>query len=84
MLTQDEYFSSLSCRTCSRCDGSGRVSWQDIRDGMQLMSEEIAFRIWKADKNGFPCKTYKQMLNIARRVKKEGCECLACGGNGVC
>lgn len=70
-------------KTCNRCEGSGRVSWQDIRDGMQLMSEEIAFRIWKADKNGFPIKTYRQMLQIGRNIRKNGCDCPQCDGSGV-
>jgi DnaJ-class molecular chaperone len=70
------------CRTCPECRGEGSVSWDSIRDGFELMADAISFRIFKRKKNGFACKSFREMLSIAREVKKEGADCPMCDGSG--
>jgi hypothetical protein len=69
-------------RTCGYCNGDGHVPWSDITDGFEKMADYISFLIYKRSKRGFPCKSFREMLSIAREVKKHGAECPMCDGCG--
>jgi hypothetical protein len=68
--------------TCPDCNGDGSIPWEEVKDGYEAMADEVAFRIHKRNKSGFPCLNFRTMLNIAREVKKSGKECLRCCGTG--
>lgn len=69
-------------RVCGECGGEGHVSWDRVKDGFELMADAISTRIWKRTKNKLPVTSFREMLGIAREIKKEGAECPACDGSG--
>jgi RecJ-like exonuclease len=69
-------------KTCKECHGNGKVSWDIIKDGMELMHDEISIRIYKRNKAGFPVMSYRQALKIEKEVRKEGADCPNCDGTG--
>jgi len=64
--------------TCGRCDGRGKVEWQDLGEFV----EELSFRVYKLKKVGKEPKSFTELLKLARLVKRSLNDCDLCDGTG--
>lgn len=74
--------------TCSRCKGNGSIPWKALPEWRYLMACEIDFQITDIRQSykiiGIEDEfTFNDMLDIAREVRRNGFECVSCGGRGV-
>ena len=78
---QDENRRSKSLECC-RCDGSGRVGWDTINDGYEKFADELSHIIYRRMKENNPVTSFREMLRVARIIRKEGADCPSCDGSG--
>jgi hypothetical protein len=63
---------------CGRCNGEGVVEWTDMED----YTDAIGHEIYRLKKTGHEPKTFRELIKLARQVKKDGKECDLCNGDG--
>jgi len=66
---------------CAWCNGTGNVKWTEAKDGVARYIDAVDMFRYRKEKAG-QAMTFKDLLKVARIIRKEGCDCHACDGTG--